>query len=98
MTVGFGKALVIRRIRRSGRSILVTVDAPQPFTKPDTDYFCRLRIEGLQPAPIIIQTTGTEPAQALMSGLTEVSARLSVSLPDFLSEARIGGDLAPAVG
>jgi hypothetical protein len=43
-----------------------------------------------------IQATGTEPVQALMSGLGEVSARLSVSLPDFLSEAHIGGDLTTA--
>jgi hypothetical protein len=96
MTVGVGKVLVTRKIQRSGRCVLVTVGQPQPFSSTGSSYVCRLRIEGLQPAPMTIQATGTEPVQALMSGLGEVSARLSVSLPDFLSEAHIGGDLTTA--
>lgn len=95
MTVGVGRVLVTRKIQRSGRSVLVTVGAPQPFSSTDSSYICRLRIEGLQPAPLLIRTTGTEPMQALMSGLGEISTRLSLSVADFLSEAHIGGALAP---
>ncbi|MET8873296.1 DUF6968 family protein [Nocardia sp. NPDC004278] len=95
MTTGVGKVLVTRKIQRRGRSVLVTVGAPQPFSSTDSSYVCRLRIEGLQPGPMMIRATGNQPVQALLSGLGEVSSRLSVTLPDFLSDAHIGGDLTP---
>ncbi|MFX0578682.1 DUF6968 family protein [Nocardia nepalensis] len=95
MTVEVGKVLVTRMIQRSGRSVLVTVGTPQLFSSTDSNYVCRLRIEGLQPAPMMIRATGKEPVQALMSGLGEISTRLSLSLPDFLADAHIGGDFTP---
>ncbi|WP_327119535.1 hypothetical protein OHB12_13705 [Nocardia sp. NBC_01730] len=88
-----GKVLATREIRLDGRSVLVIVGEPQrfPSTDADREYLCRLQIEGLRPTPVALQATGPEPVQALLAALIEVSARLSVTLTDFLAEAHIGG-------
>lgn len=92
-TVGVGRVLATREIQVNGRSVLVIVGEPQrlPSTATGLGYVCRLQIVGLQPTPVGIQATGPELAQALMSGLVEVSARLCVTITDLLSEAHIGG-------
>ncbi|MGO4613465.1 hypothetical protein AB4305_04785 [Nocardia sp. 2YAB30] len=97
MTGEIGKVLVTRVLRLNGRSVLVPVGEPQQFpsTAAGRGYLCRLRIEGLRPTPVGFQATAPGPVQALVAGLIEVSARLSVTLTDFLSEAHIGGVHAP---
>lgn len=99
MTGSARRALVMREIQLNGRSVLVTVGQPQRIPSGDTgrEYLCRFRIEGLRPLPVRLQAVGLDLAQALVAGLIEVCTRLSVTLVDFLAEARIGGVLIPDV-
>ena len=100
MTGSMRRALVMREMQLNGRSVLVTVVQPQRIPSDETGrgYLCRSRIEGLRPSPVRLEAIGGDPAQALMAGLIEVCTQLSVTLVDFLSEARIGGVLIPDFG
>lgn len=100
MTGSVRRALAMREMQLNGRSVLVTVGQPQRIPSNDTGrrYLCRSRIEGLRPSPVGLEAIGSAPAQALVAGLIEVCTRLSVTLVDFLSEARIGGVLIPDFG